>query len=342
MAHALVTGGTGFVGGHVVRALRAAGHDVTCLVRATSRREDLAPLGVRFVEGDATDPTSVATALARAGGVDWVVHLAALLKAPWRPDFVAANAAGAAAVVGACAGRDAPPACVVVSSLAAAGPAPYGRPRDERDLPRPASRYGRAKLAAEEAARALAGRAPVTIVRPPAVLGGGDRTTLPVFRLAARGWVVAPTRRRRPQSFVHAADLAALLLVAAARGERLPAPGEAAWAAPGAGLYFAAADEPLDFVGLGRVVARALGRRRPRVVRLPEAFARLAAAGGELAGRLRDRPSFLNLDKARELAAGAWWCSAAKARTTLGWAHAPLERRLAETAADYRALGLLA
>jgi NADH dehydrogenase len=71
----LVTGGTGFVGGHVVHALRAQEHDVRCLVRDPAKAAKLASWGVELVRGDMTDPASVRTAVA---GCDVVVHLVAI------------------------------------------------------------------------------------------------------------------------------------------------------------------------------------------------------------------------------------------------------------------------
>ncbi|MFY9552262.1 MAG: NAD-dependent epimerase/dehydratase family protein, partial [Thermoanaerobaculia bacterium] len=70
----LVTGGTGFVGTHVVRALLARGSAVRCLARPGSRRDNLAGLEVEVVEGDLTEPRSIAKATA---GVSTVYHVAA-------------------------------------------------------------------------------------------------------------------------------------------------------------------------------------------------------------------------------------------------------------------------
>jgi uncharacterized protein YbjT (DUF2867 family) len=70
-----VTGATGFVGGHVVRALRRADKPVRCLVRDPRRADDLAGLGCELTEGDVTDPTSLGRAVE---GVDGVVHLVAI------------------------------------------------------------------------------------------------------------------------------------------------------------------------------------------------------------------------------------------------------------------------
>ena len=71
----LVTGGTGFVGGHVVRALREAGKGVRCLVRDRRRAEALEGLGCEIAEGDMTEPGSLRRAVQ---GIEGVVHLVAI------------------------------------------------------------------------------------------------------------------------------------------------------------------------------------------------------------------------------------------------------------------------
>jgi uncharacterized protein YbjT (DUF2867 family) len=71
----LVTGGTGFVGGHVVHALRAAGNDVRVLVRDRRKAVRLEAWGATLVEGNMTQPASLAAAVS---GADTVVHLVAV------------------------------------------------------------------------------------------------------------------------------------------------------------------------------------------------------------------------------------------------------------------------
>ena len=71
----LVTGGSGFVGGHVVHALRQADRPVRCLVRARRKAARLEALGCELIEGDMTDGASLRRAL---DGIDVVVHLVAI------------------------------------------------------------------------------------------------------------------------------------------------------------------------------------------------------------------------------------------------------------------------
>jgi NADH dehydrogenase len=71
----LVTGGTGFVGGHVVQALHANDQDVRALVRNRANGSKLETLGVELAEGDVTSPESLRRAVA---GVDTVIHLVAI------------------------------------------------------------------------------------------------------------------------------------------------------------------------------------------------------------------------------------------------------------------------
>ena len=93
----LVTGATGFVGPHVVHALRARELSVRALVREPKRAGRLTAWGVELAQGDVTDPASLREALA---GVDTVVHLVAVIKGS-RADFERVMAQGTRNVVAA-------------------------------------------------------------------------------------------------------------------------------------------------------------------------------------------------------------------------------------------------
>jgi uncharacterized protein YbjT (DUF2867 family) len=71
----LVTGGSGFVGGHVVHELRGRDLPVRCLVRDPHKATKLAAWGCELAEGDMTDPASLRSAV---DGCETVVHLVAI------------------------------------------------------------------------------------------------------------------------------------------------------------------------------------------------------------------------------------------------------------------------
>ncbi len=323
----VVTGASGFVGGHVVKALVEAGHEVTCIVREMSDRTRLQPLGVGFAIADVTDAESLRPAFA---GAEAVIHLAALLKVPWRATFIDDNVAGAAAVCDAVAAQPTPPVLIYCSSIAATGPAGQGRARVETDEPAPVSRYGRAKMLSEARVRSYADRLAATIVRPPMVMGEHDWASLPLYRMAQRGLFVAPRVSARKLSIVDVQDLAAVMAAVVERGQRVVSD------EPSRGAYFLCSDEHPTFPELGAMLGAATGGNAPFVLRIPGPLTQVAAAMGELIGRVTDKPTVLNLDKAAEGLAGHWWCSSQRAVDGLGWHPRPLADTLGRTAAWYR------
>jgi len=342
MAKALVTGANGFVGSQLVRALNARGDAVTCLVRRTSSLEMIDGLKVDLAYGDVTDRSSVRSAIA---GKEIVYHVAGCTRTIRVDDFYRVNGHGTGHVLWACTRQTTPPVVVIVSSLAAAGPAVGGRDgrmRTETDRPQPVSHYGRSKRSGERVAERFAGRLPITVVRPPIIFGERDRIGLDMFRMVDRLRThVVPGLARYRMSLIHVADLAQMLILAAHGGRRLPAP-EDSGAPPGQGYYFAACDEHPAYCDLGQMIGRALGHRHICNVHVIALLIWILAGANETAGRALGRPLYLNLDKAREVTAGSWVCSPQRAIDELGFAvAAPLAERLRRTGEWYRQKGWL-
>ncbi len=237
MNRVLLTGANGFVGSNLAAALVARGDRVTCLVRDDARAERLQPLDVEMAHWRGLDDLD---SLRRAvAGRDVVYHVAGATKAVGKAALFHVNHEGTQNVARVCAEQPHPPVLVYVSSLAAAGPSSVDRPRVETDPLRPVSDYGRSKRAAELALRRHADRVPITIVRPPIILGPADREGLAMFRPVRRFRAhVAPRGGRHRYSLIHVGDLCELLILAAERagGSRrkraTPTPGRKAAISP--------------------------------------------------------------------------------------------------------------
>ena len=97
----LVTGATGFVGGHLAEALRRRGDEVTALVRSPGKAGALAQLDVRVVPGDLDDRDSLARAVESQ---EIVYHVAGLVAARSENEFMRCNRDGTASLVRAASG----------------------------------------------------------------------------------------------------------------------------------------------------------------------------------------------------------------------------------------------
>jgi dihydroflavonol-4-reductase len=310
---------------------------VTCLIRTASQADRLRELGAEPVCGDVTDPVSLSGPLA---GAQVVYHLAGRNAAFRAEEFYRVNEQGVRNVVRACAEQAAPPVVVLLSSLAAAGPACGGRFRTEDDPPVQFANYGRSKRAGELAAEEYAGRVPITVIRASMAFGPADRQTLPMFKSVARfGVHVIPGLGRARFSLIHVADLVDLLILAARRGRRLRPAGQRV---SSEGYYFAACGEDPTYAQLGRMIAAALGRRHLLMVPTLPQWIWIVGLGAEALSRLYRHPFSINFDKAREVRAGSWVCSPQRAIDQLGFSPAaPLADRLRETAEWYRQRGWL-
>jgi len=317
--NAFVTGGTGFVGAHLVQALRARGDRVTALVRSPSKAQALGWTDVRIVRGDLHDRTALADGCADA---DVVYHVAGLIAARNDREFLAANRDGTRSVQEAAEGAARRPRLVLVSSQAAGGPNPRGAPSDESAPPAPVTGYGRSKLAAEDVVRA--GRGPWTIVRPPVVYGERDTETLKLFRLAKAGIGAVFGDGGQELSVIHAGDLAQALIAAGT-------------APAGVGrTYYACHPEVHTSRSLVLAIGRAVGKI-PVVLPIPGPVATaLLWSIGSLSS-LFGRATILTADKANEFLAPAWTCSAELLARDTGWrAGTDLATGLAATVTWYR------
>jgi nucleoside-diphosphate-sugar epimerase len=280
VAHRIaVTGASGFIGRHATAALIARGDRVIPIQRPF----EPAALAGTFQE------------------VDTVVHLAGVVSAVRERDFYAANVDATRIV--AQAARAAGVRLVHISSLAAAGPSPVSSPRTEDDPASPITPYGRSKLEGERVVQETPGLR-WTILRPGVVYGSGDHAMLPLFRLAERGLLPLVGRSTSAYMFIHVDDLVAAL--AAAVDRDLPRE-----------IIFLGHPRPASAREVVETIRAAVGRRAA-IVPVPLPLTRLAAAFGDLVGRLSGRPALINRWRYAELASEGFVCSVERMRRRLG------------------------
>ena len=312
----LVTGGSGFIGSHLLERLSALGTPARALLR---RKLNLAP-GVEAATGDLATGDGLEAALR---GVSTVIHLAGITKALSPQDYYTGNVRASERLARAAAGRDI--RFVHVSSLAAAGPALDGVPVTEDSTPHPITHYGKSKLEAEQAVRAILPSA--VIVRPPVVYGPRDKDVFRLLKSVSQGLVLEISGGERWFSSIYAGDLVDALLAAAHSPQ---APGR---------TYFTAHAKPSTWRDLGAAAARIMSRRPVRLcIPIPIAY----AIGGcaEIWSRLTATPGILSREKIAEARCPSWVCDTRRAAAELGFiAQTSLETGLAHTLAWYREAG---
>ncbi len=319
-----VTGGTGFLGSHLVDRLLEQGHHVRTLVRRSSNLRWLEGKEVEFVHGDIRDASSLEHFVRDA---DIIYHIAGVVKARDRDGYFAGNVGATENMLDA-ARRFAPNLrrFLYVSSQTAAGPSTsLDRPVREDDAPRPITTYGESKVAAEKAVRAAGDALPWTIVRPPAMYGPRDTEIYIYFQAIARGLNSMIGFDDKRLSLLHSDDLVQGMILAA---EAENSVGQ---------TYFISSDEFYSWPQVGRITAAALGKS-VFTMRLPHALVYTVAAFAQGFAALQKKPATLNLEKARDITQRYWTCDISKAKTELGYLpKVSLEEGIRMTVEWYRA-----
>ena len=326
-APVLVTGGTGFIGSHLVERLIETGTPVRCLVRRKSSLAYLPAGRTQLVYGDLASGEGVSEAVE---GVATVFHVAGVTKASRVERYYTGNASATRNLLDAMTAARRPPSRLVhVSTLAAVGPSPDGAPLTEETEPRPLTHYGRSKLEAEQIVTSSAFARRAVIVRPPVVYGPRDTDVYLVFRSAARGVALRIGKQESYFSYVFVGDLVEMLLRAAALEL---AAGK---------IYHAANPEPASWGQFNAEVAKLAGRKL-HTVSIPPFVAMGLAFLSEVHSRLRARPSILSREKIREASCRYWVADTSRASRELGFqCRTSLEEGIRRTLAWYKNAGWL-
>jgi len=295
MKKVLITGSSGFIGGHLVEAALNYGLEVYAAVRKQSSLEYLNDPRINILLVDFNDQAAIGNMLSEHK-FDFVIHNAGATKAPARETFDLVNYGITKRLADALIERDVvPEKFVLISSLAALGPGD-AKTLDSivySDKPNPITAYGRSKLKAENYLGSL-NSFPFVVVRPTAVYGPREKEIFTFFKLINYGLEPLIGFRDQYLSFIYAKDLAEIVLRSIEKGK----PGKA---------YLAAHEEVTSMENLATTAKKILNKKTLKV-HVPMFLLKGVAGVSELVQKLTGRYAAFNQEKVKELSSINWKC----------------------------------
>ncbi len=276
MTTVAITGGTGFIGRHVIAALTGSGQSLRLLMRNPVPGTP-GGANAEIIRGSLADRDALARLVA---GADAVIHCAGAISAPDRSAYASSNIDGTRTLAAAAAAAGVR-RFVHLSSIAAREPA--------------LTDYAWSKAESETTLAAELPASCSVILRPPAVYGPGDRATLPLIRQLLQPLVILPVAADQRVSLIFVRDLAAAIATVAGAQSCPSGPFELSDGTSGG----------YSWPDLVREAARHSGRS-PRILFLPPSLARLTAQAAMLAARLSGGLPMLTVDKLPELYHRDW------------------------------------
>jgi dihydroflavonol-4-reductase len=324
---AFVTGSSGFIGGRLAAKLAEEGFDVYGLVRKTSRLDGLRKGDIKLVRGDLRDSASLGDGVRDK---DYVFHLAGVIRALDWKTYHEVNVIGTRNLLEACRnGTRNLKKFVFVSSISAAGPSHPGHPLSEDDPCRPVSPYGRSKLLAERLVQSYGDDFPITIIRPPNVLGPRQQELWETIKLLGnRLWPTVGSAARQT-NLVSVDDLVRALVLAAL----LP---------QSAGqTYFVTDGTAYTWTEITDAIAEELGRKKI-YFKIPYALEYGIAAVSEIVSRIRGSEPLLTRQNMAAALKYSWVYDSGKIERELGFEPAmDMKETIRWTVAWYRDRGML-
>ena len=301
---ALVTGGTGFIGSHLVETLLKRGSEVRCLVRNKLDLKWLHGLPVELIEGHCHNINSLREAVK---GVDQVFHSAGVTKAIDEKTYFEVNAIGTKNLIQACIETNPNlKKFIYLSSQAAAGPCQSNGRKRESDECLPVSPYGRSKRKGEEFCLELSSQIPMIIIRPSAVYGPRDRDVFAFFKILSKGIKPQFSKREQRISLCYVLDVIEAILLAS---ESKSSEGE---------IFFISDGQDYRLDRMGDLFTEALNLHAHQIY-VPGWIISWVASASELLSRFTKRPPLINRGKVEEMMQENWLCDITKAKTLLGY-----------------------
>jgi UDP-glucose 4-epimerase len=292
----LITGASGFIGSYLVEASLRKGYNTVAAVRQTSNKQYIKDPSVHFLELDFTTDLTLDHAIREFvnayGKIDYVIHNAGLTRANKNEEYDQVNCDNTARFVHALQrNNQVPDKFVLISSLAAYGPAKNAAPVKATDLKKPLTAYGRSKFKAEEFLYSLRGF-PFVIINPTAVYGPKDKDVFFLINSIQKGFEVYIGNNAQLLSFVHAADLTEAIFIAMESNA--------------VGKNFLVSDQQVYTSKAFNQQIKTILQKKTLSLVMPVAVVRTVAVFAEMVGAVTGKVPILNRERLKEFEAPNW------------------------------------
>ncbi|MEM2494724.1 MAG: NAD(P)-dependent oxidoreductase [Nitrososphaerota archaeon] len=278
----LVTGASGFLGGHLVEEMIPKGYDVIAMVRKSSNTDLLNKLGVKLRIGDLEEPESLVDA---TKGIDVIIHLAAYYTFFGKKEiYKKVNVEGTRALLEA-ACKNNVKKIIYCSTTEAIGPV-KNPPADENTPANPSYEYGRSKLEAEKVVKEYGQRGiEYTIVRPSGIYGPRNVDDISYWFIMAFARNALPTRfivgsGKNLVQFAHVKDVVQGFLLVLEKPE--VSKGQ---------TYFISEDKAYTYLQVYEILSELCGREPPKI-HIPPIIAKMMIAPVDFFNSLRGKADF--------------------------------------------------
>ena len=321
----LVTGANGFLGRHILKELQSQGHTPLAFVRSEQSAHQMQQQGFDAHMGRLDHAQELIDIFK---DIDAVIHAAGGGKAV-RPESFFENNVDPTQHLFNALSQSTVKRCLLISSLAAAGPSPRHSPKKNDALLEPISPYGKSKAAAERIALAHQDHLQVGILRPPAIYGPADIRLLPLFKTAQKGFVPVPGGLPKSLCLIHVEDCARAVVQALSANY------------PSGSAFFVDDGAIHSIEELVQIMGQAL-HTRPKLIPVPRWLLSATAAVSTQLARLMQRDAWLTPSKVHELAQPHWICDSNATQESLNWKpEVKLDLGIPSTAQWYQQQGWL-
>ncbi len=322
---AFVTGGTGFVGTHLIKELLKRDFFLNLLVRDRNKAEKrFSSDKINILEGTIFDVEKFKDAIYSSS---YIFHLAALTKALKKSEFFETNVNGTKKLVEIVSLKPENfERFVHISSLAAIGPS---KSIDRMEFMGPVSTYGKSKIESEKIVREILAKNLFTIIRPPAVFGPLDMDVYKFFKSVNNGIVPLIGFNEKLASIIYVKDLANGIVDAAlsenTRGKS----------------YCLSYEKFFTWKELGQIAAKILGKK-PVYIKIPHFFVLVSGFFNGIFTKLIGKRDIFDFDKAKEIIQKYWICDSTEAKKDFAFkCEYDVEKAFSETVEWYKNENLL-